>query len=193
MPTGLDARDKIIDMEDTNYIKSLKDHYSYSPDSGIVVWKKRTSNRTKVGNVVGGKPNALGYLVSSLGGKQNLVHRVIMEMEVGRKLEFNEVIDHINGDKTDNRLCNLRLTDRAGNAKGSRKKTMGKTSKYKGVFFSNKDASKPRPWIAKVSEGTQQWTKHAKTELDAAFYYNCELLRRGWPTEGLNVLERGVA
>ena len=190
MPTGLDIRDTLIDMKDTNYIQSLKDHYGYNPDSGIVVWKKRTSNRTKVGNVVGSKPNALGYLVSSLGGKQNLVHRVIMEMEVGRKLGFNEVIDHINGIKADNRLCNLRLTDRAGNAKGSRKKSAGKTSKYKGVFFESRRGGS---WIAKVEEKGKQWCKHAKTELDAAFYYNCELLRRGWPTEGLNVLERGVA
>ncbi len=176
-----------------NYIKNLKDHYDYSHKSGVVVWKKCKSNRTKVGNVVGGKPNGMGYLVSCLSGKQNLVHRVIMEMEVGRKLGFNEVVDHINGDKTDNRMCNLRLTDRAGNAKGSRIKSDNKTSKYKGVFFSKRDTGRPKPWIAKITDGARQWTKHAKTELDAAFYYNCEILKRGWPIEGLNKLEGRVA
>ena len=37
-------------------------------------------------------------------------HRMVMEKHVGRKLNRNEVVHHINGNNSDNRLSNLQLT-----------------------------------------------------------------------------------
>lgn len=48
-----------------------------------------------------------------------------------------EIVDHKNGDRSDNRRSNLRMTDSQGNAENRRKK-VGATSKYLGVCYDKK-------------------------------------------------------
>jgi len=45
-------------------------------------------------------------------------HRVLMEKFIGRKLDINEVVHHKNEIKTDNRLSNLQILDRAEHVRG---------------------------------------------------------------------------
>jgi len=40
------------------------------------------------------------------------VYRCVLEQALGRKLKSSEVVHHINGDRTDNRLVNLRVMSR---------------------------------------------------------------------------------
>lgn len=44
-------------------------------------------------------------------------HRAVMERYLGRKLEDWEIVHHINGDKTDNRIENLMVTTRSDHIK----------------------------------------------------------------------------
>lgn len=74
-----------------------------------------------------------GYVSAySLGsgrkGSKVMIHRLVTNAPVGK------VVDHINGDKLDNRIENLRICTQSQNLM-NRKKTRG-TSKYKGVSWS---------------------------------------------------------
>lgn len=47
-------------------------------------------------------------------------HRIVLARMLGRPLVSTEVGDHINGNRIDNRRCNLRITDYLGNAHNRR-------------------------------------------------------------------------
>jgi hypothetical protein len=49
------------------------------------------------------------YKVVKRNGKTRGAHRVIMEETLGRTLQHDEVVHHINGDRSDNRIENLEL------------------------------------------------------------------------------------
>jgi len=50
-----------------------------------------------------------GYIIVKDNAKWRREHIVIMEHSIGRKLNKNEIVHHINGNKTDNRIVNLQL------------------------------------------------------------------------------------
>lgn len=68
-----------------------------------------------IGDVAGGLGNS-GYYQVRKERKLQLVHRVIWEMHYG-EIEQGKFIDHIDGDRTNNKLCNLRVVSRTGNAR----------------------------------------------------------------------------
>ena len=80
-----------------------------------------------------------GYRYCSVGdGKQSLMHRVLWENENG-PIPDGMVIDHINRDKTDNRMENLRLTTKEGN-------NYNRIKEAKGCYF-NKGNGR---WMARI-------------------------------------------
>lgn len=53
------------------------------------------------------------YKSIKINGVKYDQHRRIMEDHLGRKLDKNEVVHHINGDSLDNRIENLQVMDRS--------------------------------------------------------------------------------
>ena len=89
-------------VSDEALVAHLVKNYTYDRERGVVV------NR-KLNRVVKGCINGRGYMDTRLwlAGKQPHIqlHHMVWVVTHGR---FPTQIDHINGDKTDNRLCNLR-------------------------------------------------------------------------------------
>jgi hypothetical protein len=100
---------------------------------GTLFWKiDRGSNKVK-GKPVG-SVNGKGYLETKLDGKFIKVHRVVFEMHHGYA---PEVIDHIDGNRQNNKIDNLRAaTD--GENKYNQKIYKSNTSGAKGVMWHEK-------------------------------------------------------
>ena len=114
-------------------IEKLRTHISYDPSTGIMTWKKVLSNRGVVGAECGSNVDSKGYKRVCFEGKQYRAHRVVWAMHYGEIPSFQ--IDHINGDRSDNRICNLRLASNQENSFNTRIKK-NNTSGYTGVTWS---------------------------------------------------------
>ena len=106
-----------------DYLRKLLD---YDALTGVVKWKPRAlehfkSERdskiwnTRYAGTVVGVQNSRGYLVFKLNKRCYRLHRVVWAIHYNEHPEI--FIDHINGDKRDNRISNLRLVDAEGNAR----------------------------------------------------------------------------
>jgi hypothetical protein len=97
---------------------------------GNLYWKENSANRNNKGKLAGYLSGAKYYQVR-LNGVAYYVHRVIYEMHFG---ETKSEIDHINRDKLDNRVENLREASRSQNICNNPARSDNKLG-IKGVCF----------------------------------------------------------
>ena len=79
--------------------------------------------------------NTGGYKTISLNAKSYVLHRIKYQLFVNRVLDDSEIVDHIDRDKANNSIDNLRVVDAAVNAQNKSVQNVNKTSKYKGVHW----------------------------------------------------------
>lgn len=124
----------------------LRELLRYDQETGSIVWRMPQSNRVKTGGLAGCKTR-LGYLRVGIDGRDYQVHRVAWALHHGRWPDG--VIDHIDGNSTNNRLANLRDVSIALNMQNRRTATRGSSSGSLGASWHKAS----RSWHARIKTG----------------------------------------
>ena len=106
----------------------LKELLHYDPETGVFTWNVPVARMAKPGGVAG-NTNARGYRRISLLNKSYLAHRLAFLYVTGAFPE--KVVDHVNGDPSDNRWSNLRPATQAQNLMNTSHRAV---SGYKNVY-----------------------------------------------------------
>ena len=131
----------------------------YDPDTGALTWKPRTPDmfedeahsaehncakwNARYSGRETGTPYTGGYLAVGFGGRRFLAHRVAWAFVNGEWPKAQ--IDHIDGNRANNRIKNLRGADHSSNG-ANRVAPATNKSGAKGVSWSKKE----RKWIAHI-------------------------------------------
>lgn len=99
-------------------ISELKDRLSYDAETGFFYWVKPTHGAVSPGKKAGSRHYS-GYIKLMVNGKLYQGHRLAWFYTHGTWP--NHQIDHINGVRDDNRLCNLREATRSENLQNKKK------------------------------------------------------------------------
>lgn len=123
-------------------IEVLNQLFTLDAERGLLVRKITRAPNAQKGAIVGSR-DSKGYLHVNISGRFYRVHRIVFFMHYGFDPEVH--IDHIDGDRLNNKPSNLRpATDQqnAGNMDAPRHNTSG----YKGVY----KHSRGRKWCAQI-------------------------------------------
>ena len=104
-------------------------YVSYDQKTGYIVWTAKTGRKTVVGKHVGSEHSG-GYLEMSINGFRLFAHQVAWLLMTGEWPEWQ--IDHINGDRKDNRWENLRRAEQRLNSANMKRRPNNKSGR-KGV------------------------------------------------------------
>lgn len=105
----------------------------YDPETGYFFWKKLEGRgHRELGGKVAGCLAPNGYIMLGIDRKLYRAHRVVFLLENG---EFpKQYVDHIDGDKKNNKRDNLRLVTQQQNAYNA-KPHKDSVTKVKGVYW----------------------------------------------------------
>lgn len=123
----------------------LKQHIRY--EDGKIYWINFSIRPTAKKEAIGYKCKS-GYVVMKFMKKTIFVHRIIFLFHHGYLPKY---VDHINGNKSDNRIENLRDVTHCQNMMNIKKYSLN-TSGYKGVSFHKRS----KKWVAQIKFNKQR-------------------------------------
>jgi len=146
--------------------EELRKRLRYDPHTGELGWRYFPQAYQGWNKRCAGKPalstiNCHGYRHGSLNGHHLMAHRVVWAVAYGHWPSGD--VDHINGDRSDNRLTNLRDVSRSKNLKNSKRYKSNKSG-CSGVHWNEKD----KRWRATVYvDGSRIWLGSFVTKSEA--------------------------
>lgn len=142
--------------------EALRAAFDYHPD-GFLLWKVAPQGR-RVGDRAGTLLST-GYTQIKWNYRKYQAHRLIWAWHFGNLPEY---LDHIDRNKSNNRIENLRPATLKQNA-GNVKKRAGTTSRWRGVHW----CRTAQRWVASIQDGPKKRTLGKyETENEAAWVYN---------------------
>jgi hypothetical protein len=151
-------------------IEKVKELLDYNSETGVFTWKTKIGTNCRAGKLAGSLTDE-GYIRIKLCGKSYQVHRLVWLMEYGKFPEY--YIDHINGIKTDNRICNLRNATSRENQQNTIKHRNGKL--VGACYIKSKQRWRARAKIA----GCEVHLGYFSTEEMAHSAYQNYLIQKG--------------
>lgn len=140
--------------------EQLRELLSYDPETGLFLWRERPECMFKTQRGIAvwkarfvGRPaftaNLNGYRQGMVFGRTYYAHRVAWAIHYGEWPE--DQIDHINCDRSDNRISNLRKASNTENAR-NKKLQRNNTSGLKGASWSSRRGK----WAATICADRKQ-------------------------------------
>lgn len=124
--------DILVGMSDLTHAR-LRELLDYDPSTGYFVWlTPRGRNHAIVGKRAGTRNPVSGYIQIKVGVRAYSAHRLAW-FYVHGSWPAN-CLDHVNGDRADNRIANLREATQAQNARNAQRKKTN-SSGFKGVHW----------------------------------------------------------
>ncbi|MDU5475903.1 HNH endonuclease [Pantoea sp.] len=135
-------------------IEFFRECFTYDAETGELRWKERPKHHfktprdhrvwnNKYPGMIAGSIATNGYRQVTILGYPVKAHRIAWMMHSGKILDG--VVDHINGVKTDNRICNLRQATAVTNARNKKSGSLNKSGKM-GVYWVKADGK----WRARI-------------------------------------------
>jgi HNH endonuclease/AP2 domain len=125
----------------------LRDLLHYDSETGEFRWRKRLSRSTHAGDAAG-TPEGSGYRKITIEGRQYAAHQLAWLYMTGKWCSV--IIDHRDGDRSNNRWANLRRATQSQNC-ANRSRHRNNRSGFKGV--TRTDSGRWRAGIQKNGRG----------------------------------------